>query len=74
MKIDLDEVLRLPVVERLRLVEAIWDSIAEQSDAVPLTDAQRAELDRRVAEHEADPDDVVPWEDIKASITKRLQG
>lgn len=74
MKIDLDEVLRLPVVERLRLVEAIWDSIAEQGDAVPLTDAQRAELDRRVAEHEADPDDVVPWEDIKASITKRLQG
>jgi len=74
MKIDLDEVLRLPVVERLRLVEAIWDSIAEQSDAVPLTDTQRAELDRRLAEHEADPDDVVPWEDIKASITKRLQG
>jgi len=74
MKIDLDEVLRLPVVERLRLVEAIGDSIAEQSGAVPLTDAQRAELDRRVAEHEADPDDVVPWEDIKASITKRLQG
>jgi putative addiction module component (TIGR02574 family) len=74
MKIDLDEVLRLPVVERLRLVEAIWNSIAEQSDAVPLTDAQRAELERRLAEHEADPDDVVSWEDIKASITKRLQG
>ena len=72
--IDLDEVLRLPVAERIRLVEAIWDSIAEESDAVPLTDAQRAELDRRLAEHQADPDDVVPWEDIKASITKRLQG
>ena len=60
MKIDLDEVLRLPV--------------AEQSGAVPLTDAQRTELDRRLAEHEADPDDVVSWEDVKASITKRLQG
>jgi putative addiction module component (TIGR02574 family) len=74
MKIDLDEVLQLPIAERIRLVEAIWDSIAEESDAVPLTDAQRAELDRRLAEHEADPDDVAPWEDIKASITKRLQG
>jgi putative addiction module component (TIGR02574 family) len=74
MKIDLDEVLRLPVAERIRLVEAIWDSIAEDSAAVPLTDAQRTELDRRLAEHEADPDDVVSWEEIKASITKRLQG
>ena len=53
---------RLPVEERLALVEDIWDSIAADSAALPLTDAQRAELDRRLAEHEANPDDVVPWE------------
>lgn len=41
--------------------------------AAPLTEAQRAELDRRIAEHEASPDDVVPWEEVKASITKRLK-
>jgi putative addiction module component (TIGR02574 family) len=74
MKLDLDEVLRLPLPERLRLVEALWDSIAADSAALPLTDAQRAELDRRLAEHEANPDDVVSWEDIKASITDRLKG
>ena len=74
MKLDLDEVLRLPLAERVRLVEAIWDSIAADSAALPLTDAQRAELDRRLAEHEANPDDVVSWEDIKASITDRLKG
>ncbi|TAK87929.1 MAG: hypothetical protein EPO20_00350 [Betaproteobacteria bacterium] len=61
---------RLSIEERLRLVEELWDSIAE---ATPLTDAQRAELDRRLAEHEANPDDVVSWENIKASITARLK-
>ena len=62
---------RLSVDERLALVEELWDSIAVD---LPLTDAQRAELDRRLAEHEANPDDVVLWEVVKASIAPRLKG
>ena len=64
---------RLSVEERLALVEELWDSIAESSGDLPLTDAQQAELDRRLVEHEANPDDVVPWEDIKAWIDPRLK-
>jgi putative addiction module component (TIGR02574 family) len=64
---------RLSVEERLALVEDLWDSIAGESAATSLTDAQRAELDRRLADHEANPNDVVPWEDVKASITTRLK-
>lgn len=64
---------RLSVEERLALVEELWDSIAEDSAAVPLTEAQRAELDRRLTEHEAHPEDVVSWEDVKAAITARLE-
>ena len=60
---------RLSVAERLLLVEELWDSIAA---ATPLTDAQRAELDRRLADHEANPDDVVSWEEVQSSITARL--
>jgi putative addiction module component (TIGR02574 family) len=64
---------RLSVEERLALVEDLWDSIAGESAATSLTDVQRAELDRRLADHEANPNDVVPWDDVKASITTRLK-
>ncbi len=60
---------RLSIAERLLLVEELWDSIAADT---PLTDAQRAELDRRLADHEANPDDVVSWEEVHSSITARL--
>ncbi len=61
---------RLSVEERLALVEELWDSIA---GATPVTDAQRTELDRRLAEHKAHPEDVVTWEQVKESITARLK-
>jgi putative addiction module component (TIGR02574 family) len=64
---------RLGIEERLALVEEIWDSIAADSADVPLTDAQRAELDRRITDYEANPHDVVPWNEVKASITKRIE-
>jgi putative addiction module component (TIGR02574 family) len=63
---------RLSVEERLALVEDLWDSIAGESAAMSLTDVQRAELDRRLADHEANPNDVAPWKDVKASIIARL--
>ena len=64
---------QLSVEERLALVEELWNSIAEDSAAVPLTDARRAELDRRLADHEARPDDVVSWDDVKSSIAARAE-
>lgn len=65
-----DEIKRLPVSERLKLVEQIWDSIREHPEDVPVTDAQRAELDRRLEAHRADPDAA---SDVDEVIT-RLRG
>ena len=62
---------KLSVEERIALVEELWDSIAEST---PLTDAQRTELERRLQDHNSSPDDVVPWEVVKASISARLKG
>ncbi len=63
---------RLNIDDRLALVEEIWASICADSASFPLTEAQRAEIDRRVADDGAFPDDVIPWEDIKASMRARL--
>jgi putative addiction module component (TIGR02574 family) len=44
----------LPVPEKIKIVEALWDSIADEQHALKLTDGQRAELDRRLDAYEAD--------------------
>ncbi len=71
MKPDLiAEILALPVAERLRMVEAIWDSISAVPDALPLTQWQKDELDRRLAEFEADPDSGATLEEVFARIRR----
>ena len=63
---------QLSLTERLQLVEQIWDSIAEQPTALPLTDAQRAELDRRLAADDESPEEGLTWEEVKKQITDQL--
>jgi putative addiction module component (TIGR02574 family) len=71
MKPDLiAEILALPVAERVRMVEAIWDSISAVPDALPLTQWQKDELDRRLAEFEADPDSGATLEEVFARIRR----
>jgi len=44
----------LPVEERMKLVEDLWDSIAEDCKALPVTTEQKAELDRRLKAYDVD--------------------
>jgi putative addiction module component (TIGR02574 family) len=69
----LEQSLKLPIPERIRLVEEIWDSIAEQqnADSVELTPAQTAELERRIEYHERHPNDTVPWEAVRDNALAR---
>ena len=62
------EIRGLPVSDRLELVERIWDSIIEDQQQFQLTDAQRAELDRRLAAHETSPNRGTAWETVKARL------
>lgn len=64
---------RLSIDERLVLMQEIWDSIAAEPGIIHLSDAQRQELERRLAEHEANPNDVIPWEQVKAEALARFQ-
>ncbi len=67
----------LSVDERLQLVGDIWDSIAEEAHAtpevLPLSDAQKAELDRRLAEYDANPSTGIPMDEAMARIRARIR-
>ncbi len=67
---SLADVVSLPVAERLRLVEAIWDSIAEVPEQLELSPAQAAELDRRLAEFEKDPTLGSPWQEVRERLER----
>ena len=61
----LEELLKLPPAERAEIAVTLWDSVAESegADVLPLSAEMKAELDRRLAEHEANPGAAVPWDD-----------
>ena len=63
---------RLSRDEQLALVHEIWDAIAAENQPL-LSEEQREELKRRVAEDDANPDDVIPWEQAKADILSDLK-
>ena len=62
----------LNVDEQIELVEAIWDGIVSRSAAPSLTATQQVELDRRIADHLANPNDVVSWSEVKAAALAKL--
>jgi putative addiction module component (TIGR02574 family) len=54
--------------ERILYEQDLWDHIAAHPENVPVTDELKAELDRRLAAHRADPSSAVPWETVKARL------
>jgi putative addiction module component (TIGR02574 family) len=66
--IDMDAIRRLSVPDRVRLVQDIWDTLQPTASELPLTETQRALLDSRLAEHQADPDSAVSWEVARARL------
>lgn len=67
----LAEINGLGVADRIRLVQAIWDGIPEADRAGDLTDAQKADLGRRLGELRENPGNVLTWEEIKARVRGR---
>ena len=61
----------LPVAERVALVEQIWESIVEDEADFQLTDAQKAELDRRLERRDSSTSRGADWADVKRSILER---
>jgi len=69
---SLPELLKLSEAERIQLAQDLWDSIPPASGSLSLTDEEREELERRLAEHRADPSSSIPWEEARAQLHERF--
>ena len=67
--IEIDD---LNVVERLELIESLWESLVVDPSNVPVTNAQKQLLDARLDEIDRGDDTGIPWDEVKARIIKRL--
>jgi putative addiction module component (TIGR02574 family) len=54
--------------KKAELLDKLWESL--EADSASLTHAQRAELDDRVARHEQNPSNVIPWERVRAALSR----
>ena len=63
---------RMTVGERIALAQEILDSVAAEQPRTPLSDTKRRELDRRLADQAANPEDAVSWEDVEAAALARF--
>lgn len=66
----LTEAAKLSVPERIELVAAIWDSMAFEINALPISENHRAELDRRLADFEANPEAGRSWQEVRARLER----
>jgi putative addiction module component (TIGR02574 family) len=64
-----DELARLTPPERLALISQLWDSL--EDDQLPLTAAQKAELDRRLVSLEEDRREGISWAAVQAELEQR---
>lgn len=65
------DIAKLTPAERLQLVEELWDSLCDTPEVVPLTDAQRAELDRRLDDLDHEGPSGIPWDEVVRRIRSR---
>jgi putative addiction module component (TIGR02574 family) len=64
---------RLSREDRMALAEAIWESVAQETERSPVSESQRLELERRLTDSIARPGMTTAWETIKADAIARMR-
>ena len=67
-----DQAMQLPPDERLELAYDLLESVPDAGEDLELTDEQKAEIERRMAEHERDPSSAIPLEQFMARLRTRF--
>jgi putative addiction module component (TIGR02574 family) len=65
------DIEQLSVLQRLDLIARIWDSIPDTSQALPVPQWHRHELERRLVAADANPGAAEPWEQVKARLRSK---
>ncbi len=61
-------VRELSFAEKRQLVESLWDDLARSPERIPLSDALKAELDRRHREYLVNPGEGSGWDEVKCRV------
>ena len=64
----LEQAMHLSVEEKLDLISALWDSMAEHPENIPVPDWQLKELERRIEAQRKDPQPGQTWDEVKRDI------
>ena len=67
---DVEELLKLPSEERLRLVELIWGSLTAIPSTIPLSASHRAAIGRNLPRHRCDSVDILTLEEVLAEVRR----
>ncbi len=70
MSTALNAVREWPAVDQIVFVQQVWDQLAETGWKPELSDRQKDELDRRLAAYEADPTNVLTWEQVEDRVRR----
>jgi putative addiction module component (TIGR02574 family) len=68
MTVSRDDILKLTVDQRLELIETIWDSLTTDPESLPLSDAQKREIDRRLERYAVNPARLSSWGEVRARL------
>jgi len=63
---------KLSPSEKFRVLQELWDEVAEEVASEPLSESQKLLLDERIQQHVENPSDVEPWDRTRDDILSEL--
>ncbi len=68
MNIQVADILELSVAEKIQIVEDIWDSISQNPEQLPVSEAEKLELDERLVSYKQNPNEGIEWKTLKKNL------
>jgi putative addiction module component (TIGR02574 family) len=65
-----DEVKTLPIAQKLKIMEAIWEDLRERFDNLEISEEQKSLLDQRRLNVRKGTAQLLDWDSVKGSIGK----